>query len=169
MHDHQFFKLLCAYKLVAKMSSCSTMAEKQNVGWVTAKFWLCGSWKAVDHSKIKEYARALDYLGQYSNLYSRKKATVGKEYEQTEWRPVGKGVRQRCILLSDMFYLYKEHTIWKAGLDIVEWWRKIGERNFKAKMLLYYWLKAVVPGSGRWKKRVQKQGLYCSSEDKYNG
>ena len=47
------------------------------------------------------------------NLYSGQEATVmvRREYGETEWFSVGREVRQGCILVLSLFYLYAEHIV----------------------------------------------------------
>ena len=57
-------------------------------------FWLCGSREAMDcfERKKKGCASALDYPD------CKQEPIVRMEYGEIEWYPVGKDVRQSCIL-----------------------------------------------------------------------
>ena len=63
------------------------------------------------------------------NLHCGQKATVRTEYGDTEWFPMGKGVRQGYILSSYLFKLYTEHIIRKTGLVSDGGGVKTGGRN----------------------------------------
>uniref|UniRef100_A0A023G885 Putative jockey ele1 orf2-h 1e-120-j 4 n=1 Tax=Amblyomma triste TaxID=251400 RepID=A0A023G885_AMBTT len=50
-------------------------------------------------------------------LYEGQEATVRTGHGLTDWFPIGKGVRQGCILSPCLFNLYAECIMRKAGLD----------------------------------------------------
>lgn len=52
-------------------------------------------------------------------LYCAREVTVGTEYGETERFPIGKGVRQECILPPYLFNPHAEHTR-KTGLESEE-------------------------------------------------
>jgi len=45
------------------------------------------------------------------NLYAGQEATVRTGHGTTDWFPIGKGVRQGCILSPCLFNLYAEYII----------------------------------------------------------
>ena len=51
------------------------------------------------------------------NLYAGQEATVRTGHGTTDWFPIGKGVRQGCILSSFLFNLYAEYIMRNAGLE----------------------------------------------------
>ena len=51
------------------------------------------------------------------NLYAGQEATVRTGHGTTDWFPIGKGVRQGCILSPGLFNLYAEYIMRNAGLE----------------------------------------------------
>jgi len=51
------------------------------------------------------------------NLYDKQEATIRTKYRVTEGFPIGKGVRQGCILLPVHFNIYAEEGMRRAGID----------------------------------------------------
>ena len=49
------------------------------------------------------------------NLYAVQEATVRTGHETIDWFPIGKGVRQGCILLTCLFNLYAEYIMGNDG------------------------------------------------------
>lgn len=101
-----------------KVSLCFADYSKA-FDWVDyEKLWVVLREKGRGHST---------WLSWYINcIVDRKPLSV---YGEREWCPIGKGVRQGCILYSCLFNLYLEHIIWKTRLDSEEGRVKIGERN----------------------------------------
>ena len=62
-------------------------------------------------------------------LYAGQEATVRTGHGTTDWFQIGKGVHQRCILLSCLFNLYAEYIMRKAGLEEAQAGIKIAGRN----------------------------------------
>ena len=66
----------------------------------------------VDHNKLwkilKEIGRADHLTCLLRNLYAGQEATVRTGHGTTDWFPIGKGVRQSCILSLCLFNLYAE-------------------------------------------------------------
>ena len=63
------------------------------------------------------------------NLYAGQEATVRTGHGTTDWFPIGKGVRQGCILSLCLFNLYAEYIMRNAGLDEPQAGIKISGRN----------------------------------------
>ena len=63
------------------------------------------------------------------NLYAGQEATVRTGYGTTDWFPIGKGVRQGCILSPCLFNLYADYTMRNAGLEETQAGIKIAGRN----------------------------------------
>ena len=54
------------------------------------------------------------------NLYEGQEATVRTGHGTTDWFPIGKGVRQGCVLSPCLFSLYAEYIMRNAGLEEVQ-------------------------------------------------
>ena len=60
------------------------------------------------------------------NLYTNQESTVRSEYDETSNIPIGKGVRQGCII-SMLFNIYEERIMrdilekWDKGISIGGW------------------------------------------------
>ena len=63
------------------------------------------------------------------NLYAGQEATVRTGHGTTDWFPIGKGVRQGCILSPCLFNLYAEYIMRNAGLEEVQTGIEIAGRN----------------------------------------
>ena len=63
------------------------------------------------------------------NLYAGQEATVRTGHGTTDWFPIGKGVRQGCILSPCLFNLYVEYIIRNAGLEEAQSGIKVAGRN----------------------------------------
>ena len=63
------------------------------------------------------------------NLYAGQEATVRTGHGPTDWFPIGKGVRQGCILLPCLFNFYAEYIMRSAGLEEAQAGIKIAGRN----------------------------------------
>lgn len=79
----------------------------------------CGSWVAIVVLKEMGVAQHVIFLmynldwGQESTVLLKREY---EEYEETEWVPIGKGIRQGCVLSLYWLNQYAEH-IQKAQLD----------------------------------------------------
>ena len=63
------------------------------------------------------------------NLYAGQEATVRTGHGTKDLFQIGKGVRQSCILLPCLFYLYAEHIMRNTGLEETQAEIKIAGRN----------------------------------------
>ena len=63
------------------------------------------------------------------NLYAGQETTVRTGLRKTDWFPIGKGVRQGCILSPCLFNLYAEYIMRNAGLEETQAGIKIAGRN----------------------------------------
>ena len=75
----------------------------------------------VDHNKLwkilKELGRADHLTCLLRKLYAGQEATVRTGHGTTDWFPIGKGVRQGCILSPCLFNLHAEYFMRNAGLE----------------------------------------------------
>ena len=87
----------------------------------------------VDHNKLwkilKEMGIPEHLICLLRNLYAGQKATVRTGHGTTDWFPLGKGVRQGCILSPCLFNLYEEYIMRNTGLDEAQAGIKIARRN----------------------------------------
>ena len=63
------------------------------------------------------------------NLYAGQEATVRTGHGTTDWFPIGKGVRQGCILSPCLFNLYAEYIMRNVRLEETQTGIKIAGRN----------------------------------------
>ena len=99
------------------ISALLTMPKPLTV-WITincGKFWEMG---ILDH---------LTCL--LRNLYAGQETTVRTGYGATDWFPIGKGVRQGCMLLPCLFNFYAAYIMWNPGLEEAQAGIKIAGRN----------------------------------------
>ena len=87
----------------------------------------------VDHNKLWKILKEMTIPDRMTcllrNLYAGQEATVGTGHGTTDWFPIGKGVRQGCILSPCLFNLYAEYIMRNAGLDEAQARIKIAKRN----------------------------------------
>ena len=87
----------------------------------------------VDHSKLWKILKEMgipDHLTcLLRNLYAGQEATVRTGHGTTDWFPIGKGVRQGCILSPCLFNLYAKYIMRNVGLDEAQAGIKIAKRN----------------------------------------
>ena len=87
----------------------------------------------VDHHKLWQVLgkmgvpQHLVYL--LRKLYESQEATVRTEYGNSEWFPVGKGVRQGCILSPYLFNMYAEFIMREANIGAGEAGLRVGGRK----------------------------------------
>ena len=90
------------------------------------------AFNCVDHSKLWKILKEMgipDHLTcLLRNLYAGQEATVRTEHG-TDWFPIGKGVRQDCILSPCLFNLYAEYIMRNAGLEEAQAEIMIAGRN----------------------------------------
>ena len=63
------------------------------------------------------------------NLYAGQEATVRTGHGTIDWFPIGKGVRQGCILSPCLFNFYAEYIMRNAGLEEAQAGIKIAGRS----------------------------------------
>ena len=87
----------------------------------------------VDHNKLWKILKEMGIPGHLTcllkNLYTGQEATVRTGHGTTDWFPIGKGVRQGCILSPCLFNLYAEYSMRNAGLEEAQAGIKINGRN----------------------------------------
>ena len=86
----------------------------------------------VDHKKLWKILKEMGIPDNLTcllrNLYAGQEATVRTGHGTTDWFPIGKGVRQGCILSPCLFNLYAENSIENAGLEEAQTGIKIVRR-----------------------------------------
>ena len=87
----------------------------------------------VDHNKLWKILKEMgipDHLIRLlRNLYAGQEATVRTGHGTTDWFPIGKGVRQGCLLSPCLFNLYAEYIMRNAGVEEAQAGIKIAGRN----------------------------------------
>ena len=81
-------------------------------------------WKILKEMGLPDYFTCL-----LRNLYSGQEAIVRTRHGTMNWFKIGKGVRERCILLSCLFNLYAEYIRKNTRLDESQAEIKIAGRN----------------------------------------
>ena len=81
-------------------------------------------WKILKEMGIPDHLTCL-----LRNLYGGQEATVRTGHGTTDWFPIGKGVRQGCILSPCLFNLYAEYIMRNAGLEEAQAGIKIAGRS----------------------------------------
>ena len=93
----------------------------------------------VDHNQLWKILKEIGIPDTLTcllrNLYAGQEATVRTGHGTTDWFPIGKGVRQGCILSPCLFNFYAEYIIRNAGLEEAEAGIKIAGRNIN--ILIY--------------------------------
>ena len=91
----------------------------------------------MDHNKLWKILKEIgipDHLTcLLRNLYAGQEATVRTGHGTTDWFPIGKGVRQGCILSPCLFNSYAEYIIRNTGLEEAQAGIKIGGRNINLR------------------------------------
>ena len=87
----------------------------------------------MDHNKLWKIPKEMgipDHLTcLLRNLYAGQEATVRTGHGTRDWLPIGKGVRQGCILSPYLFNLDAEYIMRNAGLEEAQAGIKIARRN----------------------------------------
>ena len=87
----------------------------------------------VDHNKLWKILKEMGLPDYFTcllrNLYSGQEAIVRTRHGTMNWFKIGKGVRERCILLSCLFNLYAEYIRKNTRLDESQAEIKIAGRN----------------------------------------
>ena len=91
-------------------------SRKTSISALYAKAFDC-----VDHNKLWKILKEMGIPDNLTcllrNLYAGQEATVRTGHGTTDWFPIGKGVRQSCILSPCLFNLYAEYIIINSGLE----------------------------------------------------
>ena len=85
--------------------------------------WITINWKILKDMGILDHLTCL-----LRNLYAGQEATV-RTGHGTDWFPIGKGVRQGCILSPCLFNLYAEYIMRNARLKEAQAGSKTAGRN----------------------------------------
>ena len=110
----------------AHCQSSSAAAAPDLGRGVSPPIYLCfidyaKAFDCVDHNKLWKILKEMgipDHLTcVLRNLYADQKATVKTGHGPTDWFPIGKGVRQGCILSPCLFNLYAEYIMRNARLE----------------------------------------------------
>ena len=87
----------------------------------------------MDHNKLWKILKEMGLPDYFTcllrNLYSGQEAIVRTRHGTMNWFKIGKGVRERCILLSCLFNLYAEYIRKNTRLDESQAEIKIAGRN----------------------------------------
>ena len=84
----------------------------------------------MNYGKIRQEMGLPDHLTcLLRNLYAGQEATVRTGHGTTDWFPIGKGVRQGCILSPCLFNFYAEYIMRNAGLEETQAGIKIAGRH----------------------------------------
>ena len=86
--------------------------------------WITTNWKILQEMGIPDH---LTWL--LRNLSAGQEASVRAGLGTTDCFPIGKGVRQGCILSPCLFSFYAEYIMRNAGLDEAQAGIKIAGRN----------------------------------------
>ena len=81
-------------------------------------------WKILQEMGISDHLTCLR-----RNQYAGQEVTVRTVHGTTDWFPIGKGVRQGCILSPCLFNLYAEYIMKNAGLEEAQAGINIAGRN----------------------------------------
>ena len=80
----------------------------------------------IDHNKVWKILKKMGIPDHMTcllrNLYAGQEATVRTGHRTTDWFPIGKGVRQGCILSPCLFNFHAEYIMQNVRLD--DCWEK---------------------------------------------
>ena len=125
----------------------------------------------VDHQRLWNTLKGMGVpehlIVMLSNLYTNQEATIRTEYGETGNIPIGKGVRQCCILSPLLFNIYAE-KIMREALD--KWDKGIGIGGRKVSNLRYADDTTLIAGNRedlielieKVKSLSEKAGLYLN-------
>ena len=107
-----------------------TRDQIANIRWIIKKarefqknIYICfidyaKAFDCVDHNKLWKILKEMGVSDHLTcllrNLYAGQEATVRTGHGTTDWLPIGKGVRQGCILSPCLFNLHAEHNMQNA-------------------------------------------------------
>ena len=94
------------------------------IDYAKAFVWIPINWKILKEMGIPDHLTRL-----LRNLYAGQEATVRTGYGTTGWFPIGKGVRQGCILSPCLFNLHAVYIMRNTWLEEVQAGIKIAGRN----------------------------------------
>ena len=122
-----------------------TRDQIASIHWITEKtkklqknIYFCfidyaKAFDCVDHNQLWKILKEMGILDHLicllRNLYAGQEATVRTGHGTMDWLPIGKGVRQGCILSPCLFNLYAEYITRNVGLEEAEDGIKIARRN----------------------------------------
>ena len=94
--------------------------------WLCQNLWLCGSQNTVENSSWDGHTRPADLPPEISVCRSGSNRTG---HGTTDWFPIGKGIRQSCMLSPCLLNFYAEYIMRNAGLEEVQARVKNARRN----------------------------------------
>ena len=106
-----------------KLPTSARSSKKQEISRKTSFCFIdyVKAFDGVDHNKLwkilKEIGIPDHLICLLRNLYAGQEATVRTGHGTADWFPIGKGVRQGCILSPCLFNLYAEYIMRNAGLE----------------------------------------------------
>ena len=86
--------------------------------------WIITNWKIHQEMGLADHLTCL-----LRNLYAGQEAAVRTGHGTTDWFPIGKGVRQGCLLSPCLFNFFAEYIMRNAGLEETQAGIKIDGRN----------------------------------------
>ena len=136
--NFQIFKLVLekAEEPEIKLPTATGSSKKQESSRKNIYFCFIDYAKAfdcVDNNKLWKILQDLGITDHLicllRNLYAVQEAIVRTGHGTTDWFPIGKGVRQGCILSPCLFNLYAEYIMRNPGLEEAQAGIKIAGRN----------------------------------------